>query len=308
MDQKRPEGQQLALFADIAPEEEQAAAEEGGLAEPGALNELYRRSLARRGAAGFCALIAGCSRFRHYSIFNNLLVYLQDPQVTFVATAAHWQRSYKRKVKPDARPLIILAPRSPVAFVYDVADTEGQPLPEPAEDPFGMEGTLPPGVLQELYQRTLANCERYRIHVRRRPLSALHASSVTRRAGDEHGQYLLGRPKLLIEIDDGLDVPASYPVLVRELARIFLGHLGSDADGWWPDRASLPAGQRTLEAETATYLVSCRAGLAPRSAEHLARHVTDEKELETLDLNLLIRATGLLERMGQRVLKVDEGE
>jgi hypothetical protein len=40
-----------------------------------------------------------------------------------------YQRSGRRP-KEGARPLIILWPFGPVALVYDVMDTEGEPLPE----------------------------------------------------------------------------------------------------------------------------------------------------------------------------------
>lgn len=61
-----------------------------------------------------------------------MLLLMQKPGLSYVASAYDWRERFGRKPKEEARPLLILWPFGPVAFVYDVLDTEGKPLPEDA--------------------------------------------------------------------------------------------------------------------------------------------------------------------------------
>ena len=56
-----------------------------------------------------------------------------SPRCAYFATARHWEREFGRKIKEDARPMLILAPMHPVMTVYDLDSTTG-PLPEELED------------------------------------------------------------------------------------------------------------------------------------------------------------------------------
>ncbi len=55
--------------------------------------------------------------------------------------------------------------------------------------------------------------------------------------------------KIRIVLKKGLDNRASYAILCHELTHIYLGHLGSDEDKWWPLRLNLTRSQREMEAE-----------------------------------------------------------
>ncbi|MBK7442542.1 MAG: hypothetical protein IPI65_13570 [Bacteroidetes bacterium] len=46
-----------------------------------------------------------------------------------VLSAEKWKK-YRRTIKKNARPLLILMPFGPVEFVYDITDTEGDEIPE----------------------------------------------------------------------------------------------------------------------------------------------------------------------------------
>ncbi|NQT62599.1 MAG: hypothetical protein HQ556_06535 [Candidatus Marinimicrobia bacterium] len=50
------------------------------------IDELFHRSVELRSTKKFIDFIQFTSRLRHYSLFNNALVYMQNPQVTFYAT------------------------------------------------------------------------------------------------------------------------------------------------------------------------------------------------------------------------------
>ena len=102
------------------------------------------------------------SRFHDYSPLNRLLISLQDPTATFVASRTTWWRKHKRRSIPNARPLHVITPvrrtiemegrrgKPPVQLegidgysstaVFDVSQTEGKPFQPPAStDPSGPE-------------------------------------------------------------------------------------------------------------------------------------------------------------------------
>ena len=90
--------------------------------------------------------------------------YLQNPLATYFATASHWHKAFRRTIKDEARGLVILAPRTPVLMVYDIADTEGPPLPDKLQVFTQTSGPFNPMILD----RTLKNAERDRILIERK--------------------------------------------------------------------------------------------------------------------------------------------
>jgi antirestriction protein ArdC len=95
------------------------------------------------------------ARFHKYSFNNTILIALQRPDATQVAGRKKWEKEFKRTVKTDEKSIKILAPQivyekdekgnlvyengeKQVRFVwfktvevFDVDQTEGEPLPEP---------------------------------------------------------------------------------------------------------------------------------------------------------------------------------
>lgn len=64
------------------------------------------------------------SNFPYIGVYNAELVAQQRPGARFVLTAKNWAKRYDRVIKPNARPLIILVPFSPVEFLFDISDTK----------------------------------------------------------------------------------------------------------------------------------------------------------------------------------------
>ncbi|MGA2175188.1 MAG: hypothetical protein ABSH38_09430 [Verrucomicrobiota bacterium] len=272
-----------------------AAALAGG-ADPGSeyqssLDELFGRSRRFRRSKQFAAAVEFVARFRDYSPFNNMLVYLQNPLATHFATARHWHKAFGRSIKNEARGMIILAPRTPVLLVYDIADTEGPPLP----GNFGVFAQTSGRFNPALLERTVKNCERDRIQVERKSMGGLRGGFATTRAQDSAWKM---RIALRAELDDA----AAYAVLCHELAHVYLGHLGADRDGAWPFRMNLSEAVTEIEAESTAYVVCARAGLRTRSAEYLAGYVEDNSDLDAISLDLISRVAGRIEEMGRRLL------
>ena len=208
---------------------EALAGEAGPNAEhQSSLDELFARSRQYRRTRKFGEAVDFISKFRDYSPFNNMLVFLQNPLATYFATASHWHKAFGRTIKDEARGLVILAPRTPVLMVYDIADTEGPPLPDKLQMFTQTSGPFNPMILE----RTLKNAERDRILVERKAMGALRAGFATARARE-------GPWKMRVGLRQELEPAAAYSVLCHELGHIYLGHLGADKDGWWPYRVNL---------------------------------------------------------------------
>lgn len=265
-------------------------------AQPGSenqstLDELFVRSRRFRRTREFAEAVEFVSKFHEYSAFNNMLVYLQNPQTTLFATAAHWERNFRRTIKEDARPMIILAPRTPVLLVYDVMDTEGGPLPEKFENFGKTTGRFQPLVLD----RTLKNCERELIQIERKPMSRLKGGFSTMRVHDS--KY---KAHILLRMD--LDEAACYAILCHELAHLFLGHLGASREVNWPYRLTLSNPVAEIEAEATAHIVCRRAGLSTRSAEYLSNYFNGENDLSSVSFDLICRVAGRIEEMGRKLL------
>ena len=220
-----------------------------------------------------------------------MLVYAQNPQATHFATASHWQKAFGRSIKEEARGMVILAPRGPVLLVYDLADTEGPPLPEKLRVFTQTSGRFNPALLE----RTVKNCERDGIQVRRLPMGELRGGFATSRGRGPGWKMRVG---LRVDLEDA----AAYAVLCHELAHIYLGHVGPDRDGQWPFRMNVSEAVAELEAESVAHIVCSRAGLRTRSAEYLSSFVEDSEDLDAISLDLISRAAGKLEEMGRRLL------
>ena len=263
------------------------------------IDELFHRSIELRSTEKFVDFINFTSRLRHYELFNNALVYMQNPGVTFYATAAHWRREYNRWVKPDARPMAILAPMTPVLFVYDLYDTGGHdPLPEMMLDPFEVLGELP----DEVLDRTVKNCSTFNIDVRKKVMSKMHGGRAIQAKWTEKVYVRSSDVKATIQINGELTKAEFYGTLCHELGHILLGHLGNDADEWWPNREHLSTNSAELEAEAVSYLVLRRLGLEKKSAEYLAGYIQSPSDLDNVSPDSIAKVASLIERMGKKAI------
>ena len=81
----------------------------------------------QRIAKDYAALLAFAVKMRRFGPYNAMLLHRQRPGLSFAASAPQWRAEWKRAVKEDARPLVVLRRFGPVGFVYDIQDTEALP-------------------------------------------------------------------------------------------------------------------------------------------------------------------------------------
>ena len=87
-------------------------------------SKLYTRS------DDYMKLLQFVARLRNFAPFNAMLLHVQRPGLSYAASERDWHDRFGRHPREGARPLLILRPFGPVAFVYDVLDTEGESMPE----------------------------------------------------------------------------------------------------------------------------------------------------------------------------------
>ncbi len=277
--------------------------EEAGLiiaeADASALDELFRLSPRWRHSCGYLELIEFITRFPAYSPLNCFLIHLQDPDATHVATARMWSQKYQRRTKAGARPITILAPMSPVRFVFDVRDTEGPALPPGAFKGLTAADRLP----LKIYETTLHNCVIQHITVREAAASNASAERtvrVTPTTRKKHPELRLEpNTRYLIQVEAGLSMEEKYAALALELGHIFCGHLGIDSDAWWVDRKDLEFECIDIEAASVAHLVCGRRGLTHAGGRFLAECREKDRELPFFSLNAVFQAATHIEAMAK---------
>jgi hypothetical protein len=253
-----------------------------------ALDELFARSASYRVGKNFLALLQFINRLPRLSPFNAFLIQMQHPGVEYVTTAYHWDRDFNRRPKRDARPLVILVPFGPVSFVYDVSETDGDPIPPEALRPFNTHGQLP----KPVYDLTLENCKRDSVPVYESDFGSGKAGYATRRQGD-----------FSISINRNYTLEDRYSTLAHELGHIFSGHVGTTPHTWWPDRSKASHEVKEIEAESISFLVCKRLGLGTTSEEYLASYVERQEEFPPFSLETVLTVSGYIERMGKERLR-----
>lgn len=265
------------------------------------INDLLSRSHHYRQSSSYYDLMRFISRFPKYSPYNCMLLYIQNPEVTYVATPNQWQKRFQRTVKPDARPLLILAPNCPVLFVYDLADTEGKYLPERWKNPFETRGKLN----QRVWNLAVENACQDGIYVDPdAKFSFLHAGTAFRlRSSNRILKDHVDEPfDFLVKVNSDQDLPARYGTLAHELGHIYSGHLGNRPDDWWKNRSNLSHQEVEIEAESISFLVCTRRGLETKSAEYLAQFAQQDIELPPVSLESILAVAYHIERMSEEKL------
>lgn len=198
------------------------------------------------------AFLSATAKFHHYSFGNIMLIATQRPNASRVAGFNAWKK-LGRFVKKGEKGIVIIAPmpfrrdaealessdesrsasiRFKAAYVFDVAQTDGEPLPELSEV------TGDPGV----------HLERLKAIAAGRSITVEYADEL----GTADGRSKGGR----IELRPGMSAAHEFEVLVHELAHETLHHNG--------DRS--PKTVQELEAEAVAFIVCEAVGLGNTAA------------------------------------------
>jgi hypothetical protein len=272
------------------------------------LEDLFNAAKHYKKSKEYLDLLKYISKFPAYSPYNCFLLYVQNPGVRYVATPRQWEKRFQRTIKEGARPLIILAPMSPVLFVYDVADTEGtKPFPEKLLNPFKGDGHLNPSI----WNHTVDNLFRDRIKLVEVEMPSGAAGyiriaelqdTVTYKS-DRMREPLVSKALYKMVINSTFDKVAKYATLLHELGHLYCGHLGTPNEKWWPDRRRRSLAEREFEAESISYLICERSGLKNPSAAYLSNYFASNDEIPDINPDLVLKVAGYIESMGKRLLE-----
>lgn len=228
-----------------------------------AMQEEIERSLEEMSnAEGWTHFLDTMSRFHRYSFGNAMLILSQRPDASSVAGFNDWKNKFGRTVKKGEKAIWILAPmvkhtkgtdeessreieeRRVIGFravpVFDVSQTEGDPLPEsPAIARRSLDGSAPDGMVPAL-------------------TSFIEAQGFTisyEPTGDAGGYTAFGSHRVVISSERSEREQAR--TLAHEAAHIVLGH-GKRIDEYHVDGARP---DMEIEAESVAYIVGRHLGL-----------------------------------------------
>lgn len=235
--------------------------------------ERLAEELERGGSETLARFLDALSKFHRYSFGNVMLILTQRPTATRVAGFHTW-RKLGRFVKKGEKGIVILAPmtlkkredkngetdgedrddeKTYLAFravhVFDLSQTDGEPLPEPATV------TGDPG----------ANTGRLKIFIAERGIAFDYADDL----GTADGVSTGGK----IRVRSGLAPAEEFSVLVHELAHELLHRT--------EDRTTLTRTVREVEAEAVAYAVCRAVGLETGTAasDYISTYNGDRKTL-----------------------------
>ena len=268
-------------------------------AELNAIDEMFVASSFYRNSHEFLKLLNFIARFPNYSAFNCFLLYTQNPSISYVATARTWARKFKRRIKINASPLLILAPMAPVRFLFDIQDTEGDPVsPELLKS-----SALKKRFSASVYDNTVQNSLIQGIIVQESSLEDPSAATTARMTPATRKRYkdlhLRKDASYLIILPKAARLEDKYKNLVLELGHIFCGHLGIDKNAWWSERHSLAPAQEEIEAQSVAFLICRRKGLISTAEKYLSDYFREMQEIPVLSLNALLQAVNYIEAMGK---------
>lgn len=278
-----------------------------------ALDDLFSHARQYRSSKEYHDLIQFIARFQVYSPFNAMLVHVQMPGAVYVAPPHRWLRDYYRHIKLGARPLVILQPKGPVMFVFDVSDTEAEegmpPLPPEITHPFAVRGGR---IINEL-NLTIRNAVRDGVDIAERQAGSQSAGEIRavgegrfmkfQTATQPKPQFARIPRRYEVVLNAKHSAESRYATLVHELAHLYCGHLGTPNPEWWPDRRGLPLDAVEFEAESVCHLVCSRLGIDNPSEQYLANYLEANDETPSISFDCVMKAAGLLEQMGNGLLK-----
>lgn len=280
----------------------------------GPLDELFLLARHYRKSEEFQKLLDFVAGFRRYSAFNAMLVYVQMPGAKYVLPAKRWFREFGRLPIPDAQPLVMLQPMTPIMLGFDVSQTCGQPLPLGFDNPFRPTGVIEAGH----FDMTVQNARRDGVEIQSLPLGStlggyvrnagdpMHRIGVAAAGNASEVQIDNRRVKRVAEItlNSNLSAETNYATLTHELGHLYCGHIGSSNKKLWPDRRTLDRNTQEFEAESVSYLVCKRAGLQTPAVAYLNGYLQTNELVPTISVECVFKAAQRVEAMAKKKLKV----
>ena len=263
------------------------------------LTQLLDDSKLYKNGKNFKELLEFTNKLSNFAPFNSFLLHIQKPGLSFAASKNDWHNKFNRTIKEGARPLLILWAFAPVAFVYDVADTDGDKLPDDVAAVFRAKGTMTEKDIQSFIGKLIKSGidtklieygDAHAGHIQRPNNQLEHYPAVNRRS-----ENVKEKPDYLIRLNKKHDANVQFSTLAHELAHLYLGHLGADKFLKIPARLNKSQDTKELEAESVSYIVCRRNNVVPNSETYLTNFVDDKLQADDMDVYAVLKAAGQIE-------------
>lgn len=229
------------------------------------IDSMVDLALRRGNASSIGDLIDQVATLRQYKPFNALLAVLQRPRATMLLSEEKWEARWRRPVRLNEHPIVLLVPGGPVMFLFDASQTEDRDgsrrLPALHENPFAMNDVLDAGVaLSHLVERIKS--DGVRVSGSREGWRS--AGCIQRAQGTgsqlvpERGPRTPARSVRVrweVFVNDVYNATERLATLAHELGHLYCGHVGADHSDKWPDRRELDHQTEEFEAESVARLV-----------------------------------------------------
>ena len=268
------------------------------------LDKLFEEVGTYRTSSEYKELLQFIKKFRRIAPFNAMLLHIQKPGSTYVASASDWKIRFGRRPKPGARPLVVLRPFGPVAFVFELNDTEGTSFPTELSEPFKAVGM----VTEERLQSFIKSLYFEGIRVEQQDYGTAEAGYVS--VNETLGQHLTREEKIIFRvpfelvINKNLDTTTKLATIFHELGHIYCGHLSQMVFPelkYLPQRDVLFNNNREFEAESVCWLLCERQGINNPSAGYLSGYLDNNTYIPDISLDIVLKAVTTIEHLWEGI-------
>lgn len=262
------------------------------------LDILFQEVGSYKSTVNFKELMKFIKKFHNIAPFNAMLLHMQRPGCSYVATARDWLTLHNRTIKPGATPLVILIPFGPVEFLFEVSDTEGDGAPPELIEPFKTDGNILSTFLDKLIKRMRF----YGVDFHVAKFGNNLAGQIKRKKNMESFNYSTNQTIYKVDMFYDIIVNSTsnkevvFATIVHELGHLFCGHLGiphTKNFKLWQDRSTLTHNSSEFEAESVSWLLCERFGLKSNSAEYLSGYCANT--IPEISLDSVLKAVGMIE-------------
>lgn len=272
------------------------------------ITRLFQDIKSYRKSAVFKMKLDFYANFPYIGVYNAALVEQQRPGARLVLTVKKWEELYNRKIKPNARPVIILLPFYPVEFLFDIKDTK------PIDNKKKVEDNI---IIEQIILRHRAKCmhdvsfylhnlvdnlPKFGIAYKKYNVGAeinSEIQSVSEKDSEElsiafgRGYGITYRNYFAISVDMYAPEADEISLIIHELGHLFCQHIRCP---WW-DQRFYTKEVKEFEAETVSYLVCKRLGIHTGTIEYLAQYLDENEEIPPIDINCIFEAVDIIEKM-----------
>src|SRR6267378_459611 len=139
--------------------------------------QLIKQAIETPTAQGLADFLNFTTKFKRLAVWNARMAYIQRPGAQVIASEFEWLK-VERTIAPDAVPIIILWPFSPIRFVYELEDTNPPTLHNDIRDPFAAIGDFRPAVLAKL-TKGLSQQKNFKVRIVARRLGSGRAGTAS---------------------------------------------------------------------------------------------------------------------------------